>query len=88
MQRMPNQVTVRMPEELVERLDREAALRRRKRSDVIRMAVERFLGEAQPPIGERPIERVRDLIGSVESGIPDLGQRHREHLLDRLRRGR
>jgi hypothetical protein len=30
---------------------------------------------------------VRDLLGSHESGIPDLGQRHREHLLERLLRG-
>jgi hypothetical protein len=36
----------------------------------------------------RPVDRVRDLLGSVESGIPDLGLRHREHLIQRLRRGR
>jgi hypothetical protein len=33
--------------------------------------------------------RVRDLIGSLESGIPDLAERHREYILDRIRgRGR
>jgi len=51
---------------------------------VVRLALEQFL-ESEPEI--RPIERVRDLLGRVESGVPDLGQRHREHLIRRLRRG-
>jgi Arc/MetJ-type ribon-helix-helix transcriptional regulator len=85
---MERQVTVRMPDRLVEKLDREAVRRRRKRSEVIRIAVERYFEDAEPAPGTRPIDRVRDLLGSFESGIPDLGQRHREHLLDRLRRGR
>ena len=85
---MERQVTVRMSENLVEELDRRAAVDYRKRSDVIRLAVERFLAESDRPAGSRAIERVRDLLGSFESGISDLGQRHREHLLQRLRRGR
>lgn len=83
---MAQQVTVRMPEALIEKLDREAVLRRRKRSEVIRMAVERFVEEPESS-GGRPIDKVRDLLGSYESGIPDLGQRHREHLIRRLSRG-
>jgi Arc/MetJ-type ribon-helix-helix transcriptional regulator len=83
---MAQQVTVRMPEALIEKLDQEAALRRRKRSEVIRMALEQFVEEPGPSEG-RPIDKVRDLLGSYESGIPDLGQRHREHLIRRLRRG-
>ncbi len=82
-----HQITVRMPEDLLEKLDRQAALQRRKRSDVIRLAVERFLEEPDRAPETRPIDKVRDLLGSYESGIPDLGQRHREHLLRRLRRG-
>jgi Arc/MetJ-type ribon-helix-helix transcriptional regulator len=85
---MERQVTVRMPDRLVERLDREAGRRRRKRSEVIRLAVERYFEDSEEQPETRPIDRVRDLLGSFESGIPDLGQRHREHLLDRLRRGR
>ncbi|MBI3915228.1 MAG: hypothetical protein HY327_13710 [Chloroflexi bacterium] len=49
------------------------------------MAVENFL-DAQAET--RPIQRVRDLLGKVESGVPDLGQRHREYLLKRLRNGK
>jgi hypothetical protein len=30
---------------------------------------------------------VKNLIGKVESGIPDLGEAHREHLRRRFRRG-
>jgi hypothetical protein len=31
---------------------------------------------------------VRDLIGSIDSSIPDLGERHREYLIERLRHTR
>lgn len=84
---MRRQVTVRLPESLLEKLDREAALRRRKRSEVIRLAVEQLVDTTDREAPPRPIDRVRDLLGSFESGIPDLGQRHRDHLLARLRRG-
>jgi predicted DNA-binding protein len=82
---MESQITLRLPADLAERLDRAAKRQRRKRSDVVRQALEQFL-DVEPAV--RPIERVRDLLGSVESGIPDLGQRHREYLIRRLRRGR
>jgi predicted DNA-binding protein len=74
-----------MPAELAERLEEAAKRSRRNRSEIVRMALEQFL-EAEVP--ERPIERVRDLLGRVESGLPDLGERHREYLLQRLRHGR
>lgn len=85
---MERQVTVRMPERLVEKLDREAVHHRRKRSEVIRLAVERYFEDSEAQAEIRPVDRVRDLLGSFESGIADLGQRHREHLLERLRRAR
>ena len=81
---MDSQLTLRLPGALAEKLERSARRLKRKRSDVVRLALEQFL-EAAPQT--RPIERVRDLLGSIESGVPDLGQRHREHLLRRLRRG-
>jgi len=82
---MDSQLTLRLPGALTDRLERSARRLRRKRSDVVRLALEQFL-DSEPEI--RPIERVRDLLGSVESGVPDLGQRHREHLIRRLRRGK
>ena len=81
---MESQLSLRLPEALANKLERSARRLRRKRSDVMRLALEQFL-DAELDI--RPIERVRDLLGRVESGIPDLGQRHREHLIRRLRRG-
>ena len=33
-------------------------------------------------------DRVRHLIGSLESGVPDLAARHREYLMTSLKRGR
>ena len=81
---MDSQLTLRLPEDLAERLANSAKRLKRKRSDVVRIALEQFL-DAEPQA--RPIERVRDLIGRVESGVPDLGSQHREHLIRRLRRG-
>jgi hypothetical protein len=82
---MDAQLTLRLPGALNEKLERSAKRLKRKRSDVVRLALEQFL-ESAPEI--RPVERVRDLLGSVESGVPDLGQNHREHLIRRLRRGK
>ena len=40
---MPQQVTARLPDPMVEALDRAARRLRRSRADVIRLAVERYL---------------------------------------------
>ena len=82
---MDSQLTLRLPGSLTEKLDRSAKRLKRKRSDVVRLALEQFL-DTEPDT--RPIERVRDLLGGIESGVPDLGQNHREHLIRRLRRGK
>lgn len=82
---MDSQLTLRLSTDLAEKLERSARRLKRKRSDVVRQALEQFL-DTEPEI--RPIERVRDLLGRVESGVPDLGQRHREYLIRRLRRGK
>ena len=81
---MDSQLTLRLPGTLAGRLDRSARRLKRKRSDVVRLALEQFL-DAEP--ARRPIDRVRDLLGKIESGVLDLGLRHREHLIRRLRRG-
>lgn len=86
---MSEQLTVRMPKELAQKLAKAAKVLRRSRSDVVRLALERFLQDfsgAEEPL--KPVDLVWDLLGRVESGVPDLGQRHREHLLERLRRSR
>ena len=85
---MERQLTLRMPADLATKLDKVARNTRRKRSEIVRLAVEQFLGEAETRVERHPIELVRDLLGSMESGVPDLGQRHRDYLLKRLRHAR
>jgi hypothetical protein len=51
------------------------------------MALEAFLGAGEQR-GARPADRVRGLIGSLTSGVPDLAERHREYIIEALRRGR
>lgn len=84
---MPDQITVRLPATLGRALRRASRRLRRKNSDVVRMALEAFLGPGEQR-GARPTERVRGLIGSLTSGVPDLAERHREYIIEALRRGR
>ena len=51
------------------------------------MALDAFLQEAPSADGKRAA-RVKDLIGSLSSGVPDLAERHREHILASLKHGR
>lgn len=82
---MERQLTMRLPADLATKLEQSAKRLKRKRSEVVREALEQYL---DTQLEVRPIERVRDLLGSVASEQPDLGQRHREYLTRRLRRGR
>ena len=85
---MERQLTLRMSAKLATKLDEVARHSRRRRSEIIRLALEQFLSEVDIKVERRPIELVRDLLGSMESGVPDLGQRHRDYLLRRLRHAR
>jgi len=82
---MEYRLTLRLSADLAGRLDRAARRLERKRSEIVRLALEQFLSAE---VETRPIEHVRDLLGRVESGLPDLGQRHRDYLVGRLRDGR
>ena len=83
---MKGQLTVRLADELEEGVTSLARKLHRKRSDVVRMALERFIREEGKRRDDRPYDRVKDLLGSVESGVTDLGMNHREHLKSRFRR--
>ena len=82
---MDQQVTVRLSRELSRALTAASRRMQRKRSEVVRLALREFLGTAGGP---RPAERVRELVGSLESGVPDLAERHRDYVLESVRRGR
>lgn len=82
---MDAQLTLRLSADLAEQLDLAAKRLQRKRSEVVRLALEQFVNTQ---VETRPIEHVRDLLGRVESGLPDLGQHHRDYLVRKLRDGR
>ncbi len=83
---MSDQLTVRLPDDLSQSLMVAAARMERKRSEIVRMALSQFL-EFESRNRDRPADRVRHLIGSLETGIPDLAERHRAYLLESLKRG-
>lgn len=84
---MAAQLTVRLPEDLNLALGVAAARLRRKRAEIVRMALEQFL---EPPTkhDRTPAERVRHLLGTLESGVPDLAENHRTYVLEALKHDR
>lgn len=82
---MQDQLTVRMPRELTVALRQAAERMQRRPSDVVRIALRQYLGAYQP--GSRPADRVRELIGSVDTGVADLAENHRAYVVESLRRG-
>jgi hypothetical protein len=79
------QLCVRIDDRLGALLEARARSLGLRRSDVVRRALEREVGAAS--VGDQAplLERMGELVGSVDSGIPDLGSRHREHIIERLR---
>lgn len=86
---MEKQITLRLPEGLLDQVDRLAKEAGLRRSVLVRRALYAYLDSRVLDAGEKPIDRVRDLIGAVRSAPPDLGRRHREYLKDLIvdRRG-
>jgi antitoxin component of RelBE/YafQ-DinJ toxin-antitoxin module len=82
---MQSQLTVRLPEDLEREVSNCAKKLRLKRSDIVRMALERFLRESYVPEQDIPYKKVRNLIGAISSGVSDLGSSHRKHLLKRIK---
>lgn len=88
-------IHVRLDEETERYVREEAARLGLRRSDIVRLALRqmrfgrpafgytaeqiRELTRSQP-VGRERYERVRDLIGSVDSGVGDLGTEHEKHL--------
>lgn len=83
---MASQVTVRLPDDLMESLETAARKMNLKTSEIVRMALRDFLGVSSRS-GQRAADRVRGLIGSLETGVPDLAENHRSYILESLKRG-
>ena len=81
------QLTVRMPDEYTEKLNLLSNKMGLKRSDVIRLALKRFLDENIEGIYQLPFQKLKSILGVGQSGIKDLGQRHRHYLTQKIRRG-
>ena len=84
---MQDQVTIRLPDDLSQALKAASHRMQRKRSEIVRLALRDYLGASSSP-RTRPADRVRGLIGSLESGVPDLAEKHRAYIIETLRRGR
>lgn len=83
---MPNEVlTIRLPKDLDKQITAVAKKLRLSRSDVVRLALQKFADEFEEN-GIRPYEKVKNLLGTVETGISDLGSDHRKHLLELIKR--
>lgn len=83
---MADQLTIRLPEDLSQALEAAAVRLRRKRSDIVRLALYRFFDLAPEDAGI-PSARVQHLMGAVETGIPDLAENHRAYILESLKHG-
>jgi Arc/MetJ-type ribon-helix-helix transcriptional regulator len=57
---MESQLTVLIPLPLAEKLEQVARELHRKRSDLVRMALEEFLGDPGQPLETHPDDRVQD----------------------------
>ena len=80
------QLTVRMSDDYEEKITLLAKRMGLKRSDIVRMALKQFVEENLESDQKTPFQRIGYLLGTVESGIKDLGQRHREYLIQRIRK--
>jgi hypothetical protein len=84
---MGDQLTIRLPPDLSKALRTASRRMKTKNSEIVRRALREFLG-TEARLDVHPADRVRSLIGSLESGIPDLAEKHREYVIESLRRGR
>jgi len=78
------QLTIRMPDDQMSRIEHIAKKLGLKKSDVTRMAIKKFIQEYDDGTA-KPFTKVKHLLGVVESGVPDLGHRHRQHLLKKIK---
>jgi predicted transcriptional regulator len=83
---MSDQLTIRLPEDLNQALEAASVRLRRKRSDIVRLALYSFFSLA-PADEEKPSARVQHLLGALDSGVPDLAENHRAYILESLKHG-
>jgi hypothetical protein len=78
------QMTIRLPDEDVSKIEHIAIKMGLKKSDITRMAIRTFVEKYE--VNEtKPFSKVKSLLGVIESGISDLGQNHRKHLIEKIK---
>jgi antitoxin component of RelBE/YafQ-DinJ toxin-antitoxin module len=81
------QITIRASDDLLLKIEKIAKEMGLKKSDVTRMALTKFADEyALKTSVQKPYDRAKHLIGLAESGVKDLGRRHREYLLKKIKK--
>jgi hypothetical protein len=81
---MSDQLTIRLPEDLSQALEAASVRLRRKRSDIVRLALYRFF-DLVPSDDNPPSARVQHLLGALETGAPGLAENHRAYILESLK---
>ena len=79
------QLTIRIPEKYFSKMEQISKLSGLKKSDISRMAIQKFLNEYSNDKEADLYSKAKRLIGVVESGISDLGQNHRKYLIKRIK---
>jgi hypothetical protein len=82
-----DQLCVRLSADLNRALRAAARQAQRKPSEIVRMALRQYLAVPGPD-GSRPVERVRGLIGSLDSTATDPAATHRASILESVKHGR
>jgi Arc/MetJ-type ribon-helix-helix transcriptional regulator len=80
-------IAVRLPEQLIAEIDAESRARQISKSEVVRERLQRGPAKAT----DDPLASIRDLIGSVDGGLPDLSSRKKHYLREMIharKRGR
>ena len=79
------QITIRIPNEYITKIDYIAKKMGVKRSAITRMAIKYYLDQINSEETPDLFNKAKNLIGIVESGIPDLGQNHRQHMISKMK---
>lgn len=82
------QLTIRIPADYMHRIEELAREMGLKKSDVARLAIKEFIAGHPGPGDNYPFARARHLLGVAESGIADLGQNHRQYILNKISHSR
>ena len=80
-----HQLTIRVPEEYLAGIEKIAHSSGLKKSDITRMAIKKYIDEYPLEKEVRPYGRAKDLLGVVASGVSDLGQNHRNYMIQKIK---